>query len=400
MPRSFRSLGLFLLILVTASVLSPAGGSAAAPPTLDVIGKTVTEGTFLTVDMVFKVVLSEPASTAVTVSYTTVEISATAGDDFTPTSGTLRIKAGKLSKRVIVPIEGDGLDEPTERLFLTIYSPHGATIQDEEGLGKIIDDDDAPFVSMGDSDGPETSSGWTTRTFNVYLTSQSGRHVTVDWATLDGSATENIDYVAGGGTVSFPAGVTTKKVKVTVNGDVAFEDDESFAVHLSNPVNVNMVGEPSGTGWLRNDDACPTSPADPSSSGASATAMSDVADTNIGQGVSGHWICPETDVDWFKITAYEADFVSCSFPEVQRYRTEFNLFYNYVDKANDLQMTIRVGSPSGTAHQLVGSENRAQIIISWSGFCDVPDEKDFYIRIAGPGDTVAPYWLNIWHEDK
>ena len=62
----------------------------------------------------------------------------------------------------------------------------------------------------------------------------SGRTVTVDYATADGTATAPGDYLAASGTVTFLPGETSRPVTVTVNGDTLDEANETYLVNLSN----------------------------------------------------------------------------------------------------------------------------------------------------------------------
>src|SRR5262249_39545969 len=89
--------------------------------------------------------------------------------------------------------------------------------------------DSAP-VAEGNSGTPNSAN------FVVALAPASATPVTVDYATSDGTAIAGADYVAKTGTLSFAAGETSKTITVQVKGDVLDEDDETFAVTLSNVV--------------------------------------------------------------------------------------------------------------------------------------------------------------------
>src|SRR5262249_4095285 len=66
--------------------------------------------------------------------------------------------------------------------------------------------------------------------------------------------TANNDYVGIPLTpITIPAGMLSKTIDVTVNGDVTAETDETFTVHLSGANNAGIsVGN--GTGTILNDD--------------------------------------------------------------------------------------------------------------------------------------------------
>ena len=71
---------------------------------------------------------------------------ATAGVDYTATSGTLSFAAGETSKSVSVPILDDVIDEGTEYFLLRLSNPQGATLEADyrETLGLIRNTDLIP----------------------------------------------------------------------------------------------------------------------------------------------------------------------------------------------------------------------------------------------------------------
>ena len=76
------------------------------------------------------------------------------------------------------------MDEPSETFTVTLSSPSGATVADDEGIGTIIDNDGSPSLSIGDvtvGEGAEAE-------FTVTLSAVSGLAVMVDFTTSDVSA--------------------------------------------------------------------------------------------------------------------------------------------------------------------------------------------------------------------
>ena len=118
----------------------------AAPPALSVANATVTEpGAGATASLDFVVSLN-PASTAVSVDYATSNGTATAGADYTATSGTLSFQSGETTKTVSVPVLNDAHDEGSETLTLTLSTASGAVIKSGGGTatGTITNDDPIP----------------------------------------------------------------------------------------------------------------------------------------------------------------------------------------------------------------------------------------------------------------
>ena len=73
-----------------------------------------------------------------TVQFATTGVTATAGADFTVTSGTRTFAPGVTTQTVTVPVLADGLYEPVERFNLTLSNPSGgATLSVAVGEGTI-----------------------------------------------------------------------------------------------------------------------------------------------------------------------------------------------------------------------------------------------------------------------
>ena len=106
-----------------------------ADPALTVADADATEGDDATLD--FAVTLHPAAEAEVTVDYATQDGTATAGSDYTSTSGTLTFAAGETSKTVSVPITDDSVEDDGETFTLTLSNASGADVDDSEATGTI-----------------------------------------------------------------------------------------------------------------------------------------------------------------------------------------------------------------------------------------------------------------------
>ena len=94
--------------------------------------------------LAFAVTLNRAASGTVTVDYATADGTATAGADYTATSGTLTFDPGETAKTVDVPVLDDAHDDTEETLTLTLSNASGARIRDGEATGTIENSDAIP----------------------------------------------------------------------------------------------------------------------------------------------------------------------------------------------------------------------------------------------------------------
>lgn len=111
----------------------------------------------------------------------------------------------------------------------------------------------APALSIADRATAEGSSGTTTLSFPVTLSGATTKTVSVSYATADGTATSPADYAAASGTLTFKPGEKVKTISVDVVGDLAIEQDETFTVTISDPVNAS-IARGTATGTITNDD--------------------------------------------------------------------------------------------------------------------------------------------------
>src|SRR5207244_11004959 len=86
--------------------------------------------------------LSALSGVPVTVDYATSNGTATAGSDYSSSTGTLNFAAGHNDWAfVTVPIIGDTDIEPDETFFVNLFNPTNATIARAQAVGTIINDD-------------------------------------------------------------------------------------------------------------------------------------------------------------------------------------------------------------------------------------------------------------------
>ena len=221
-------------------------------PALRINNVSKVEGNSGSSALTFTVNLTPASAGTVTVNYATANGSATAGSDYTATSGALTFSPGQTSKTISVLVRGDTSIEPNEGFVVNLSSASGATIADGQGVGTITNDD-VLALRINDVKRGEGNSGSSTFVFTVFLPLASANPVTVNYATANGSATAGSDYIATSGALTFSPGQTSKTVSVTVPGDTTLEPNETFIVNLSGAVGATIV-DGQGIGTILNDE--------------------------------------------------------------------------------------------------------------------------------------------------
>lgn len=186
---------------------------------------------------------TDPAS----VHYATSNGSATAGADYTATSGTLNFIAGQTSATFNVPILDDNLVEGNETFNLTLSSPSpGATLGAQATATVTIVDVEPGVLQLSSPTYTVAENGGSV-TITVTRTNGSTNAVAVNYATSNGSATAGADYTATSGTLNFGVGQTSATFNVPILDDNLVEGNETFNVALSSPTNGATLGAQSSS---------------------------------------------------------------------------------------------------------------------------------------------------------
>lgn len=224
-------------------------------PALSINDVSITEGNSGTKTATFTLSLSEPAISTVSFDVATSNGTATPGADFVSNSAVGQaIPAGQTSANFAVTINGDVEREVNETFTVNLNNVTGATLADGQGLGTIVNDDDAT-LSISDVSIAEGDSGIKTATFVLSLSRPLPTPVTFDIFTKNGSALAGSDYMARSqvGKV-LDAGRTRVLFEVTVLGDTTMEPTETFDVVISN-VSGATVGDGTAVATIQNDDS-------------------------------------------------------------------------------------------------------------------------------------------------
>lgn len=136
----------------------------------------------------------------------------------------------------------------------SILSPISGQVQNRAFLMSPTNRDD-PLLSIDDVTVTEGNSGTSTAVFTVSLSEASSQSVTVNYATVNGSAAAVSDYLATSGALTFAPGTLSQTISVLIVGDRVAESSEveNFFVALTNPSHAVLVN-PTGTGTIHDNE--------------------------------------------------------------------------------------------------------------------------------------------------
>ncbi len=239
-------------------------------PTISIGDVTILEGGAA----VLTITRTGQSAVAVTGTYSTVDVSAVGGLDYTSETSNFTIPASlnaveTVTVPAVIDIQTtvDAIDELTETLNVVLTNVLNATVIDDTGVVTITDNSATPDISIADSSAVEGQ----LMSFTLTLSNPSSQTVTVVYNLNDGTAV-GADYLDTTGTVTFAPGQTTATLTVQTINDVIFEAVETFTVDLSGSVNANIL-DAQAIGTITDNDAAPV--------------VTSAADFNVNEGNAG-----------------------------------------------------------------------------------------------------------------
>jgi uncharacterized delta-60 repeat protein len=226
--------------------------------------------------------LSQPVTADWNTTFNAGNVSATAGQDYTASSGQLSWAAGDGTPQTItIPLLDDASSEPLELFAVNLFAQSPAS--NVNGLARvfIIDNDGVPtqpVISIGPGTTVSESAG--TLIVPVTLSGLSAEMVSVRWELVPETANfSDVQYLSSG-TLFWPAGDTTPKmISLPIVNDMRDEIDETFSIRLI-PEGSATVGSATARFTITDDDPTPAGQPAPVAPGVRAVSQTLTANEN------------------------------------------------------------------------------------------------------------------------
>ncbi|MEW6157358.1 MAG: Calx-beta domain-containing protein [Verrucomicrobiota bacterium] len=173
------------------------------------------------------------------VQYTTQPGTAAPALDFVTTAGTLFFAPGEILKTIEVPLVNDLLVEPEESFSVLLSNSTGGGPLGGQNTARVFISDDDTELNFAAA-GFEVNENATNAIIRVQRSGIESLDVSVNYQTLDGTATNALDYTAASGTVRLLPGETSKTFTIPILDDALLEGDETVQLLLTNVVGASI----------------------------------------------------------------------------------------------------------------------------------------------------------------
>eukprot|EP00027_Filamoeba_sp_ATCC50430_P018493 CAMPEP_0168565314 /NCGR_PEP_ID=MMETSP0413-20121227/13767_1 /TAXON_ID=136452 /ORGANISM="Filamoeba nolandi, Strain NC-AS-23-1" /LENGTH=747 /DNA_ID=CAMNT_0008597153 /DNA_START=100 /DNA_END=2343 /DNA_ORIENTATION=- len=199
----------------------------------------------------------------ITVEYTLLDGTATAGSDYINVTNTFVINATTSGVgAAIVPIIGDTVHETANKTFyvtITSVSCPACTLYTvgiTRGTGAVtILDDDSPILFV--SGNTVTEAYGAVLTFTISVQTNQTADIVVNWSTTGGTATNDVDFTVVSGTATIAAGAYFTTVTVPILNDTVSEPTETVIFTVDSIVSGPATLGSAGTGFILDNPSTP-----------------------------------------------------------------------------------------------------------------------------------------------
>ncbi len=166
---------------------------------------------------------------------TTTNGTAVIGTNYFPVTNTIVFLPGEASRSIKIPIVNNNLIEGNKTVFMVLSNAIGALLlQPAQAVLTIIDNNRAPGQFLFATNVNFVSQGAGNALITVLRTNGSTGVVTVDYATLAGTAIPGVDYISTSNTLAFAEGETSKQIVIPIIQHPQAGLDKTLTIVLTN----------------------------------------------------------------------------------------------------------------------------------------------------------------------
>ncbi|MFM2432478.1 MAG: hypothetical protein RLZZ511_3692 [Cyanobacteriota bacterium] len=199
------------------------------------------------------IVRTGDTTAASTVAYRADSNTATLGEDFSTTAGTITFAAGETRKVVSVQLLNDTILEGNEAFNFVIQSPADATLGTIRTATITILDDEGAVLTVNPIQVSESIGDAVV----TLIRTNGNAPASLAYNTRNGTAIAGTDYQTMTGTVNFAVGETQKTIRIPIVNNTTSEFNEAFEVLFSDLVGLTL-SDSTTTVTIADDDSAVT----------------------------------------------------------------------------------------------------------------------------------------------
>ena len=201
--------------------------------------------------------LSHASSQDTTLTVSATPVSPAVPGDLEQSGAALTIAAGSTASTGTVTIEAmdNAVHAPDKMVTVSGTASNAQGVAGNPADVTLTIEEDDPSVTVSLVSATHTvSEGDSSADVTVQLSAAASGLVAVDYATADGTATAGEDYESVSGTLTFTANQLKRTISVPITDDFIDEEDETFTLQLSNPVNAMLGATASASVTIEDND--------------------------------------------------------------------------------------------------------------------------------------------------
>lgn len=184
----------------------------------------------------FKVIRTAGNMGQIKVDVRAINQAAIAGEDFSAVNQTLNFSDKELFKTFNIDIIGDNIYENNETFEVELLNPESASLGEISTLTVTLQDEGGVALTWGQTFN-EVNENANTLTLTVTRPGDSIGEMSVDINFLDNTAINGVDYIFENQTVTFLEGEFNKVLVVDILDNDVHQENRSFTLEMTNPVN-------------------------------------------------------------------------------------------------------------------------------------------------------------------
>jgi uncharacterized delta-60 repeat protein len=238
-PEGQRTVNLILTNAVSTALTSPTNATLTIIDTVDapgVLSFATNSYTVLKADtnVYLTVVRTNGSSGKVSVDYSTADGSASQGNNYIATTGTLTLDPGVTSAQIAIPVVDNNTVQGTVNFTVNLSNPQGgATLMAPTNAVVNILDHNFGVAFLNATNYTVENDG--SATVVVQRIGATGNPFSVSYATTPGTALPGTNYISKTGTLDFAADQSLMSITIPVFYDTNQNGDLFFNVGLYNP---------------------------------------------------------------------------------------------------------------------------------------------------------------------